>query len=459
MRSPLGLAALTTVVLLAFAPIARAGGVRVVESSGTQNYADIVSAVAVAPDGAVILVGAGSYGGFSINGKSLSIFAVPGANVNVTGPVQVIGLADTQTVVLSGLRVVDGASSPQTRPALEILACAGQVRVQQCSFKAYDYFAGFCPGFPLQKGGPGARVTSSDRVAFTKCTITGGRGEGLDPNEMPGCAPAAEGGAGIEALGSTLALYEVTATGGEGGGAEFSPARGGAGLELPNGTMLASASVFTGGRGGQNFFMISPPPCGGPGGTGCVLSASSTLHEIACTFAGGSQGFFPCGGPGASISGGTPNSFAGPARIATIAPLVKSDLGSWTVSFQGDPNDKAYLLTSLPSGFQIAPAFHGAWLVLRSALLPVQFLGIGNLVTSVPAPDLTPGSLLERRWSQVAVRASGSVYLGSGAVLLLLDRDSGPDCDGNGLNDFVQVIESPAQDANQNLIPDVCPGG
>jgi hypothetical protein len=61
----------------------------------------------------------------------------------------------------------------------------------------------------------------------------------------------------------------------------------------------------------------------------------------------------------------------------------------------------------------------------------------------------------------VQVSASGPYCwtFGSAASLLVLDRDSGPDCDLNGLNDFVQLIENPAQDANHNLIPDSCPGG
>jgi hypothetical protein len=78
----------------------------------------------------------------------------------------------------------------------------------------------------------------------------------------------------------------------------------------------------------------------------------------------------------------------------------------------------------------------------------------GTLNASVPTPDLPAGSLHERRFSQVAVRGSGLVYLGSGAVLYLLDRQSGPDCNGNGVSDLVDVLEGASADANHNLIPD-----
>jgi len=83
----------------------------------------------------------------------------------------------------------------------------------------------------------------------------------------------------------------------------------------------------------------------------------------------------------------------------------------------------------------------------------------GALNGSVPAPDLPPGSLLRRQFAQVPARATVGVYLGSPAVLLLLDRDSGPDCNGNGVSDFLDVIEGVSADANHNLIPDSCPGG
>ena len=85
--------------------------------------------------------------------------------------------------------------------------------------------------------------------------------------------------------------------------------------------------------------------------------------------------------------------------------------------------------------------------------------GSGALNGSVPAPDLPAGSLLRRQFAQVPVRATVGVYLGSPAVLLLLDRDSGPDCNGNGVTDFLDVIEGVSADANHNLIPDTCPGG
>jgi hypothetical protein len=439
--------------------IAFAGGVRIVEATGTQNFSDIASAVAAAPDGAVLLVGQGNYSGFSISAKSISIFAVPGATVNVTQPISIVGIAVDQTVVLSGMHVETQYPQLTFDPELSIDGCAGTVRVQSCSIKAYDWDAGFCPG-PLLAGRAGARVTNSTRVGFTNCTITGGQGEGLYPDDVATCTPAAPGGPGVEIVSGSVAIYDSIATGGIGGGSKGTIGHGGPGLELDSGTMFASASTFHGGTGGASYLEI-PMACGGTGGDGCALSGSATFYEVGCSFQGGSQGFFPCGGhTGQPISGGSLTSLPGPARVMTIAPLVKGDLGAWSVNASGAAGDRDYLLASLSPGFQITPAFHGAWLELRSALLPPFLLGTGaSIATSAPAPDLAPGSLFERRFTQLATRASGQVYLGSAAVLLLIDRDSGPDCNGNGLNDFVEVIENPASDANHNLIPDGCPGG
>jgi hypothetical protein len=153
----------------------------------------------------------------------------------------------------------------------------------------------------------------------------------------------------------------------------------------------------------------------------------------------------------------------GPAREAVIGPKVQVEQSPWSVAFQGAPFDRPFLFASLIPNTKIWIPFHGAWLTLRAALLPPATLpqagANGDVNASVPTPDLPAGSLYQRRFSHVAVRGSGLVYLGSGAVLYLLDRQSGPDCNGNGVSDLVDVIEGTSADANHNLIPDSCPGG
>jgi hypothetical protein len=443
------------------APAAIAGGVRIVEPTGTHNYATIGAAVAAAAEGDVLLVGTGSYPGFSVQGKSLWILAVPGADVVLDSPIVVSGLGASQSVLLSGLRVAI-PDDQGSAPSLTIDHCDGPVRLERCSFKASDLLTWFCP--TLQPGGPGVRVLSSPRVAFQACQLTGGRGEGLDPNEWPLCTPGADGGAGVEASSSTVVFYDCTASGGEGGGSEGTQGIGGAGLALTHASGLGSDSTFRGGRGGANYFQAQGT-IGGTGGTSVSFADSSTLYDVVCTFVPGPGGYGSGGaGPtGPLFVGGAPIALAGPARQLIVSPVIQADLSLWSISYTGAPGEQALLLSSLEPAHVLAPAFHGAWLVRRAQLLPIQPLGItgatGSLATSLATGDLPAGTLYRKLCVQTAARNSGSAWLGSQASLLLLDRDSGPDCNGNGVNDFIDVILGTVPDANHNLIPDSCPGG
>ena len=448
---------------LALAPLASAGGVRIVEPTGTRWYPTIGAAVAAAQDGDALLVAAGSYPGFTVSGKSLSVHALPGAQVDVTPPIFVTNLAATQAVVLSGLRVAP--ESPMGDNALlRIEGCAGDVRVERSVFQAANFDLGFCFGIPFPDGDHGAFVASAAAVAFQGCTFVGGQGEGRFGFEDP-CFPAGDGGHGLFVSASNVALYDCSATGGEGGGSEGDEGDGGHGAWLNNGSLFASATSFAGGRGGHDFNPF-PGVCGGPGGDGLRLTGMSGAHAIGATFAGGPGGLGNgCLGPsGAPTSGPNLTLLPGVPRRAQVSSVVRPDApGGWTVGLQGVADDRAYFLESLPPGFAISPAFHGTWLVQRASLLPVRFLGVAGPSGSVNAfpaiGDLPAGSLFERRYAQVAVRANGLVFLGSQAALLALDRESGPDCDGNGQSDLVDVLENPALDANHNLTLDSCPGG
>ena len=110
---------------LAATPLAEAGGVRIVDPLGQHNFADIQSAVDAAQDGDVLLVGAGTYPGFEIAAKALSVFGVPagGLGVTIAGNVEIEDLA-AGTVVVSGLAA----------RRLRVAQCAGHVAIQDCSF-------------------------------------------------------------------------------------------------------------------------------------------------------------------------------------------------------------------------------------------------------------------------------------------------------------------------------------
>ena len=74
----------SVLALLLIVPLADAGGVRIVDAGGRRNFADVQSAVDAAQDGDVLLVGAGTYPGFVIDAKEISVFAVPSGALGVT---------------------------------------------------------------------------------------------------------------------------------------------------------------------------------------------------------------------------------------------------------------------------------------------------------------------------------------------------------------------------------------
>jgi hypothetical protein len=50
-------------------------------------------------------------------------------------------------------------------------------------------------------------------------------------------------------------------------------------------------------------------------------------------------------------------------------------------------------------------------------------------------------------------------FLSGPLHLYILNRDVGPDCNGNEISYYVDVIEGLAPDLNGNPIPDTCLGG
>lgn len=84
------------------------------------NFTSIAAAVAAVPDGAVLLVRAGTYAGFAINSKGLTVLADPG--VGVQGTIQIINTTATQAVVLRNLEMI---------AFIDCLSCAGPVLLDQ----------------------------------------------------------------------------------------------------------------------------------------------------------------------------------------------------------------------------------------------------------------------------------------------------------------------------------------
>lgn len=191
-------------------PALSAQGVRIVEPTGTQNFSDLQPAIDAAGDGDVLLVAAGSYGSFSIDGKALWIVALPGALARVEGTARVQNLAPDQTVVLIGLTVdppTPTSGLEEDGTALWLEANPGHVRLQDCSFiGATGEGDGQCQPFGHIDGWHAVRAIANQRIAFAGCTIQGGAGTGIPGSTQCYESPAGDGGHGVFATSSPVAF-------------------------------------------------------------------------------------------------------------------------------------------------------------------------------------------------------------------------------------------------------------
>ncbi|MCC7173208.1 MAG: hypothetical protein IT459_22355, partial [Planctomycetes bacterium] len=402
----------------------------IVDGSGTV-YSDLPAAVSAAPDGAALLVGPGSYSGFTISDKSLSIFALPGATVVVDGSIRVTSLAASRRVVLDGLVAHANPSGPEFEPGLRVLDCDGDVRAQRCEFVGVRTDG--CDGM----GGAGAQVTNSPRVAFVACELSGG----VALDSCP-CVGGGNGGYGLWAEHSTVALYDCTLVAANGSGGQWYGGSGGSGAIGIASELFASGSSFT--PGGA----ASPCSSGGnPGADGFGVDLADALS---------SARLLDCGAP-STWGPGTFVTHAGSARrFSAVSVGVERELTSLTVV--GEPGDRVFVASSLAPGFLAFPSLSGTWLVPFPALVAKQELGVvppsGTLTASLRLPDV-PGGASRTVYRQGLVLTASGARLGSAMQQLVLDRETGPDCDGNGSCDLVDQLEG-APDCNVNFVLDAC---
>ena len=431
-----------------FTSPALAGGVRIVTAAGELNFSEIQQAVDAAAEGDVLLVAEGSYGGFAVDGKSLSVFAVPGADVRVACSVHIRNLAAGQTVVLAGLQVVSSLGGCGNNGMLWLEDNQGFVRVQDCSFTGWSgsYTTECISAIP---GNDATWIIDCASVALLDTTLTGGEGEWQD--SYNGTCDAAEGGLGLLAVRSNLALYECGITGGLGGQAKYHAGVGGAGVEAVDSEVFASGGWIQGGAGGLNY--DSGIYTYATGGDALSLTAGS-LHSMDCVVSGG-----PGQPPGQILTGtGSYNvlpaqarSLQGPTVVVSGTPFsanyagVAGDLVS--VSLAEEPG---HLLLLALSGVLLTP-FPATWLGpygVASANGSLSFpLSFAPLAAGEPHGSLVVQGL---------AGAAGGQFLAGARHALVLSLSIGPDCNGNGTSDYLDVITGHSPDTNHNLIPDTC---
>src|SRR5262245_19294398 len=361
-----------------------------------------------AASGAVVLVRAGTYTGFSIQAKSLSIVADAGATVDVSGSSHINLLGADQRVELQGLRLrnLQPISGP-SEPPLQISDCAGIVWLEGVDATAQGWIS--------TSSIAGLRVTNCASVALLRCTVravpafflVGGPGE-----------PA------LRSLSSTLAIDDGTFEGATSFTHDpFGPAPGGPGADIAGGFAFASGATFKGGGGGGSLTIGAP---GGPG-----LLANGTFVSLDCTFVGGPGGLagtFPAPTGPPTAGSGPITTLAGTARHFEITSPVR-ELQPATLHFKGLPGENACaLLSDLSDPVFIFPLFAGAFCVSLGNVNALLFDVIppsGASDVAIPMPDFLPSLMGGRIYFQSFFFDPAVTYVVLGPPSLFVLLDSG----------------------------------
>lgn len=457
---------LAPVFTLGLGGVALPGGVRILSPQGNLNFSDIQSAVNAAQDGDVLLVAAGTYGAFAIQDKSVSVMAQPGGRVNLKGTVQIRDLAPHRTVLIDGFTSSFFGGLVGT-PALLIENNSGHVRVQTCTFTGSDGYGDFWNGqkFEGGPGGPGAVLNNNLHVAFVHSTIRGGTG--WSDTELV-ASKGGDGGHGLIAQGTALVLYDCSVIGGQGGYVDSNEGgKGGDGARVLDFGVFAAGSRIRGANGGNTTSAGSGfPGSGGNGGDGLRVEAAAQAQLLDNLLTAGAEGSGSAGGaagqPGSmTTGGGVFHFFDGSARSFALSATVSGDKSTPSLTIQGDPGDEARVFRSnLPGWKSLTPMQPGVFLVRWPALSPVSPSGIvpasGTLTVPFPLAELPASVLAHVNYGQGFVYDPfGDFTLGSPLHFVTINGNAPPDCNGNLLNDYVEMLEG-GEDCNGNLVPDSC---
>jgi hypothetical protein len=367
-------------------------------------YMQIQPAVDAAVDGDTILVKAGSYLGFTVAAKGLSITADAGQTVVVTNPVSVVNLAAQSTVLIADLEI---QSDNSAAPALDVQGNSGSVRIQSCTMQGFT--ASCCAD-----GSPAVNIVNDLDVALNRCTLQGGAGACSDSH----CFSITAAGSALVTQSSQVALYDCILLGGTGGDSlqptcDSTAGTGGTACVLADGFLFASNTRIQGGNGGHGSITHSQDcifPCfpgdGGHGG-GCiqVIAPSPPLPDVVLFAdaltpgAGGVGGYDTAcgydgndGHPGNRISapaGSVSESTGHGRRLA--APSVVRELQSLPLNLHGEPGETVWIHFAERPGFAFTPSLHGVSLtatsppprLIRLGTIP----GSGTLATQIRLPD------------------------------------------------------------------------
>jgi hypothetical protein len=442
---------------------ASAEGVVIVDAPGLGVLPDISTAIAAAAPGDVLLVAPGNYAPFVIDNKSLSIFAMPGG-VTIDGTIEVRNLGVGKRVVLSGLEAHGAVLPTRSGSGLVLTSNVGQVRLQRCTFRGGAGMVGTCTDNGA--GGHAVQATGSARALFSRCMIVGGRGYHNGGDGTYDCF-GGDGGDGIHATGSALVLYDSTLIAGAGGDYSYAGGDGGHALSQLDFGVVAVNTRFEGGAGGDGWDFLYGE--GGDGGDALRVEPSAQAQLLDDVFVPGPKGistvFTPLydGAVGAAIGGGgIVVQHVGPARTFK-APTIVSDRSQISVVVEGEPGDRAWLLQSSTPTWALPNPLNGVWLAgnpavtgLYGAPITLDSNGLGAIVRrtgEVSSPNV--GRIVYMQGlaagTNPAMKAPASAF-----AVLVLDRAAAPDCDGNAVLDYLDLLEGSAEDCQSDFELDAC---
>ncbi|HTF88848.1 MAG TPA: hypothetical protein VK843_10600 [Planctomycetota bacterium] len=414
--------------IAASAPSALAGVITV--GGPNPAFGDIPPAIAAAVDGDVLLVRAGTYSQFTIDGKAISIVANTGALVTIGGPCTLRNLPAGKTVLITGLTVTGAYGGS----AFTFNNNAGHVRVQQLTASASQE--------RFSSNWYAAAVTQCADLSFVDCHFFGRAGEAGSS-----FGPGHQGEPAIVATGGKLTLHDSTVVGGHGidgyyNGQNVIPGQPGAAALVGSSVIVARGCSFTGGVGGRGTDGVGcgnpnfPPTPGGAGGAGISLQGAGSSGWLIATSAaggaGGMGGLTGCGGQLPQAPSGP--SLLDPSNVITtqpgptiqlVVPQPAREGQNLALHFIGPPGASALLLIGNGgAGYQTIPSLKDVLLVQpslrRLAYGPIPPSGV--LDVNLFVGDLGPGVDVRLVHTQaVFIGPTGQSHLASPAVVEMLD--------------------------------------
>ncbi len=462
--SPLLVRCVLVGAVLTLATRASHADVRILGSGGP-SFPVLQDAVDAAADGDTLLLGGQVHEGCVIDGKGLTLVALPGVSTEVLGCVDVRNLAAASTVRLDGL-VLRGLSYDDVvqftnEPAVRLEGNLGAVQLYGCELSGGSGPVNEYNEFGYSDGANALVAIDSVQVTLAGCELLGGNGAGVVGTFDT------EGGAGGDALraeGSALALYDSSFTGGRGGQAGTYGGDGGDGASLQGLGLFASGCHFEGGNGGPaDDFLF---PTGGDGGNGLWVALGANARLLDNDYLAGAGGVTPFGSDGADGApnfweGGVLSETPGVRRSLRVAESLVFDGEDFQLTVEGEPGDRVFLAKGLVPRFDFSTTPPGVRLVNWPSYLDWwQSVLIGpSGVANLPLASLEqlPGGWRSFTAQAVVLKASGGRAIGGAVFLTSLDDEGELDCNANGIADLVEIAQGLEADCDGDFVPDSCP--